>query len=642
MSPHSGAQWSGFVAGQLIAFTTALLITVLLLALTIRAAKLRGNPAANIGFAVCALFWSAGGLAYIVLLAAGVSRQSWYVIAARSVQYCGALAFPIPILAIWKPLAASVRQRKAVHILQIAACISAGVIAVLIWSSAGDLPAALRLLTADNAAAVLLLGAVIALRRDATPRAVYIPSWAILLAVGGAALIMNVHFSLSPEVDSGLGHLGTHLVLLVVLCSFFLFARFRFADIFIRYGVRILLAGLWAAVITSVAQSWHISRFNWAVTPEVFHVFGVLTVALILLLSFTFVDERIGALMNRWLFRTPGYRALSRDLAERLRQAGSDIEVTSAVKNAVSKALESSDVQIVPLNPSANLPAGILEGEILEAEDADALVPIATSGQVSHVLRVTVGPGRPGLVMLDLNFLRTVATQCGIRLDALAREREAIERESREALLVQQVTEAELRALRAQINPHFLFNSLNTIADLVVRDPARAESMTLRLAAVFRHVLAQSYRPLTTVREEMDFLRTYLYIEEARFGDRLQVEIEISTAIAGQQIPSLILQPLVENALKHGLGPKVGPGHLMIAARDRQDQLCLIVEDDGIGMIPSAERRCKEPVGLGLVNVSERLRALYQERASLAVEPRQGGGTRAMIRIPRSNGAGEP
>ena len=99
------------------------------------------------------------------------------------------------------------------------------------------------------------------------------------------------------------------------------------------------------------------------------------------------------------------------------------------------------------------------------------------------------------------------------------------------------MTEAELRALRAQINPHFLFNSLNTVADLIVRDPARAETMTLRLASVFRHVLAHSSRPLTTIRDEIEFLRTYLYIEEARFGDRLHVEIAVDERPAGEAYP---------------------------------------------------------------------------------------------------------
>ncbi|HUE00820.1 MAG TPA: histidine kinase [Bryobacteraceae bacterium] len=114
-----------------------------------------------------------------------------------------------------------------------------------------------------------------------------------------------------------------------------------------------------------------------------------------------------------------------------------------------------------------------------------------------------------------------------------------------------QSREAELCALRAQINPHFLFNSLNTVADLIVRDPVRAETMTLRLASLFRHVLAHASRPLTTVRDEVDFVRTYLYIEEARFGDRLRVEISVAREAAADELPSLILQPLVENALKH-------------------------------------------------------------------------------------------
>src|SRR5690242_17972399 len=187
---------------------------------------------------------------------------------------------------------------------------------------------------------------------------------------------------------------------------------------------------------------------------------------------------------------------------------------------------------------------------------------------------------------------------------------------------MQQLTEAELRALRAQVNPHFLFNSLNTIADLIVRDPPRAEIMTLRLATVFRHVLAHSSRPLTSIRDEMEFLRTYLQIEEARFGDRLHVEIDVAPEAAGEQIPSLILQPLVENALKHGLGPKPGRGQLRISAELADERIRLRVEDDGVGLESHGT-----PPGLGLSNVAERLRALYQDRAELRLEPRESGGS---------------
>jgi two-component system LytT family sensor kinase len=263
------------------------------------------------------------------------------------------------------------------------------------------------------------------------------------------------------------------------------------------------------------------------------------------------------------------------------------------------------------------------------AHEGEALVPVYAAGELRHNLRVLPGGDRPGLVSRDLLYLRELATVCGNRLDALHREREAADRESREAVLLQQVTEAELRALRAQINPHFLFNSLNTIADLTVRDPERAETMTVRLASVFRHVLAHSARPLTSVRDELAFLRTYLYIEEVRFGERLQVSIEASPEVEGAQIPSLILQPLVENALKHGLAPKVEVGHLWIRAAVDGSEVRLTVEDDGEGL------RTGEARGVGLANISDRLRTLYGERASVTLEARDGGGAVATVRIPR-------
>jgi two-component system LytT family sensor kinase len=160
--------------------------------------------------------------------------------------------------------------------------------------------------------------------------------------------------------------------------------------------------------------------------------------------------------------------------------------------------------------------------------------------------------------------------------------------------------------------------------------------MTLRLASVFRHVLAHSSRPLTSVRDEMEFLRTYLYIEEARFGDRLHLEIDMAPEVAGESIPSLILQPLVENALKHGLGPKPGPGHLWISAAADGDRLRLRVEDDGMG--PNSRTTGTESQGLGLANIAERLKTLCDDRASVALGPREGGGSCATVLLPRTGG----
>ena len=211
-----------------------------------------------------------------------------------------------------------------------------------------------------------------------------------------------------------------------------------------------------------------------------------------------------------------------------------------------------------------------------------------------------------------------------------------MERQSREATLRELAAQAELKALRAQVNPHFLFNSLNTIADLIVTDPAKAEAMTVLLAKVFRHVLMHSDRQLTRVVEEMDFLRTYLRIEEVRFGPRLRVRMDVAPEVSEDEIPSLILQPVVENAIKHGLAPKVGDGRLSITADLQGEFVRLAVEDDGVGSMASAEVAMPKSNGLGLKIIADRLRTLYHDRASLQFETASATGSRVTILIPRS------
>ena len=625
---HATVTSVGGITSDLIHYTTSLLITLVLLVLTLRAARLPGTPLANILFAVCGILWSAGGLARILLAASGEAAIS-SVMAAMVVQYSGAAAFPIAILAVWRPFAALPWQKTMARVLLICATVSATTIVALAWSmrlSHSTLVSA----TAYNAAVILVLGAVVMLRRASTPRAVFLPSLAIVAALVGAALMML------PQQSRGwLPGVAAHLVLLMVLCTFLLFARFRLADLFIRYTVRILLAALWAGFlvgITTTPASWqmlHHAQFTAAM-----HRFLLVLSMNLLLVTIAFVDVTVSKQVNRWLFRTPDYRAEARGLAARLRDLGDERTVAAAVEEAARRPLELGAARVTAMNGGA-FPTGLLDGETVE-RGGEVLVPVTTGGRVTHVLVVAPGPARPGLVSHDVDYLRSIAALFGNRLDALSRERDAIERESREAVLLQQVTEAELRALRAQINPHFLFNSLNTVADLIVRDPVRAETMTLRLASVFRHVLAHSSRPLTTVRDEIEFLRTYLYIEEARFGDRLRVEITVQPDVAGEAVPSLILQPLVENALKHGLAPKIGPGHLMISVGSEGGFLRLRVEDDGMGL---GSRR--EAQGVGLTNVAERLATLYQDRASVVMEAREGGGCLVTVLIPRGQVAAE-
>ncbi len=625
-----------FVAGNLIGFTTGVLLTLVLLVLTLRAAKLPGTPLANIGFSVCALLWTLGGLLNVIVSAAGFRDRSTGALIAQAIQFTGACAFPIPVLAIWRPFATLDWQRQTARFLRIAAWTLATAATILIWARALTAAASISLAPLHLSAAfgdTLLLagGAFACLRFKGTPRAVYLPSIVIVAAVFTAMLsmVVAVHVHHSGLWGVTLAAVASHLVLVMFLCAFFLFARFRFADVFIRYGVRILLAGIWAAVLSFFAQSqsfMHVAIR--ASAPWAVHVFGVILVANVLLLSFTFIDERISALVNRWLFHTPDYRVARRDLATRLGELSDESAVIAAVERTARATLDLSMSEIKPLEVLTSWPPALLEGELVELDRGQFLLPVSSSGRITHVLQIAPGPLRPGLVTRDLDFLRGIVTLGGNRLDALHRESETIERQNRETLLEQQVTEAELRALRAQVNPHFLFNSLNTVADLIVRDPPRAETMTLRLASVFRHVLANSSRPLTTIRDEMEFLRTYLHIEETRFGDRLQVEFQVDPAVANEHIPSLLLQPLVENALKHGLGPKPETGHLWISAQLAVTHVELRVEDDGLGLSDG-------PNGLGLKNVADRLRAMYHDQASIAIDSRPAGGTRVTVRIPR-------
>jgi two-component system LytT family sensor kinase len=214
----------------------------------------------------------------------------------------------------------------------------------------------------------------------------------------------------------------------------------------------------------------------------------------------------------------------------------------------------------------------------------------------------------------------------------------AAERARREALFREELTSAELRALRAQVDPHFLFNSLNTIADLAVIAPSRAEEMTLRLSAVFRYVLVNTDRHFASLDEELEFARSYLDIEQMRFGDRLQVLFDIDPTTLSQPIPTLLLQPLIENALKHGLAPRRGGGTLVIASKSSEDSISISIADNGAGLgqkkVPS-----ERSTGVGVENVTNRLKLAYGGRASFVLRPRETGGTEALIIIPKGQEA---
>jgi two-component sensor histidine kinase len=194
-----------------------------------------------------------------------------------------------------------------------------------------------------------------------------------------------------------------------------------------------------------------------------------------------------------------------------------------------------------------------------------------------------------------------------------------------------QRTEAELQALKAELNPHFLFNALNTVSSLMHTRVDDARRVVAHLSALLRRVLESGSLQEVSVEEEVEFIRLYLEIEQARFGDALRIVYRLDPATLRARVPHLLIQPLVENAVKHGLRPRDGTGQVMLSSERVGDFLQLMVADDGVG--PGHTPRA-EGTGTGLANVRQRLRQLYGEHQSFELAPAPSGGATASIRIP--------
>ncbi len=261
----------------------------------------------------------------------------------------------------------------------------------------------------------------------------------------------------------------------------------------------------------------------------------------------------------------------------------------------------SEDVVVAGFDPSSYPPIGPIQ-QILGFWFMDELV--------TYVVVLTVG------------FARTYYRQ------KQEQQEEAERLEERAESLEAQLTEARLEALRMQLNPHFLFNTLHAVSTLVDRDPGGVRRMIARLSELLRHVLDEDAPQEVPLSEELDFLDDYLEIQTIRFQGDLDTEIDVPTELHEAQVPNLILQPIVENAIKHGASQVRGKGRIEIRGRREDDRLILSVTDNGPGLSEPEEE------GLGLRNVRARLQELYGDDQSLHLESASDEGTRATLELP--------
>lgn len=257
---------------------------------------------------------------------------------------------------------------------------------------------------------------------------------------------------------------------------------------------------------------------------------------------------------------------------------------------------------------------------------AAVVTPLKFRGKVVGTFKLYRATQAP-LPTYVVRLAAGIAALLGIQMELAESERQR-----------QLVVRARLEALQAQIRPHFLFNVLNTIIMFSRTDPDRSRELLVSLAQFFRRSLTTRGN-MNTFQDELEYINIYLSLEKARFGEKLQVKLKVDPRVTGASVPVLTLQPLVENAIVHGLAPKEDTGVVGIRARQVGDHLHILIADNGIGMDRETQRRVFEEgfgtnMGLGLTNVNERLISLYGSEYRLRIRSSPGRGTAIRLRIP--------
>ena len=395
-------------------------------------------------------------------------------------------------------------------------------------------------------------------------------------------------------------HAGIPLALFVLLQDY----RFVLLDAFIRFLANVLLAAVLSALLmVTVFRLVLAERFAESPLEE-----ALLLMSLCLfLVIFAWLRNNVQRWLTQVVFRRGDVSGLSARVKDCPPSTTEEqyLEWAAALIAAAVRTKHSAVADACELGGA---------GELHGALRADSL-PAARSSKwpwVEAIAAVRSGPGALKLILLgprqggqpylseDLDSLSRTAAAISERVEALRREE-----------MDRLVSQAELRALQSQINPHFLFNALNTLYGSIPREAAGARRMVLNLAEIFRYFL-QSERTFVPLSQEIQIVRAYLEVEQLRLGDRLKVEFQVDEAAGRVPVPVLSIQPLVENAIKHGVAPNAEPGYVLVKAESRADELRISVENSGAA--PAGERPGHE---VGLRNVRRRLEICYGPGASL-------------------------
>lgn len=442
--------------------------------------------------------------------------------------------------------------------------------------------------------------------------------FALMLLMTAAMVLFEFQ---APDFNSLLYLLATSLPLIFVFVGTYDDNRFEFVDLFVKRGATtfvtvLLLAGWFAGVAPLLAPLASDAVRPWAAA------IALLPVALAL----PWLHARIGGFLDRrWLGRRyTGVGAVQRVLSG-LRGATSEQELVRRAEAGLAEIFQA--------------PARV-DLSLREAPDAEfdcvQQVPLRQGG-------AAVGAVLLGRRANDVPYFSEDLVLAASLADVLSSLLENLRLHRRERELSLEAGRSELKALRAQVHPHFLFNALNAIAGLIHRDPERADRTVEQLAEVFRFTLRRSREEWARLEDELEFVRAYLDVEQARFGDRLTVRDDVDPAAGAVRVPTMTLQTLVENAIKHGVAARRGPATVEIAATVRDGRLRLEVCDNGPGPAgrddPASDEGDGDGERFGLRNVRERLAGHFGDAASVALfRDEARGRTVARVELPAAAG----
>lgn len=636
----------------------------------------RGDDYLPLATALLGLLWNVGALATHGLHELGVRPAHTLFDALLGAASVAALGFlpAVVVHAALDDLTSKLDARRARLLIQIAYLLSSVAAAMHFYQAfiAGESSSdsALRILTCGFV--LLMLGLAWLTRREAGWRRAV---WATALAVFAvSALHLSTGFHHGTHDLWYAELIGHHASLPLALAVLYQDYRFAFADIFLKRALALL------AFVALVAAA--------------FLLYGTLAAALFTTDSVGVIDARaVTALLAVWVatgmlyprVRQLTHRFVERVVLQRIDYARWRVELTRATQahEDVATLLDDVCARLAPALTAARISwreteavsiaegtsklvaanthapfAGRLEelvllpSRVMSAEANDVVNQVAWSG-ASAIVRVPVTEapryeiiigelaGGRRVLSDDIELLEATAITLARRIDAVRVTHERCVQVQREQEIAKLASEAQLRALRAQINPHFLFNALTTIGYLIQTSPPRALETLLRLTDLLRRVLNASAE-WTTLGEELKLIEAYLDIERARFEERLRVSFDVPPELRELLVPSLVVQPVVENAVKHGIARTRAGGEVSISARiadaasrdtDDAARLIIVVRDTGAGSSFEQLIAGKRD-GVGLANVEQRLRLCCGEAASLSIETAPGAGALIKLRVP--------